>query len=84
MRTMLSSVIWMRKEEGHNREGKAYICKKESRERGHLKRGKLNIRIHNPNTEEETVRFVTRIFVDVGVQKLEQEVKKEIQDTKNI
>ena len=49
-----------------------------------MKRGKLNIRIHNPNTEEETVRFVTRIFVDVGVQKLEQEVKKEIQDTKNI
>ena len=48
-------------------------------ERGHLKRGKLNIRIHNPNTEEETVRFVTRIFVDVGVQKLEQEVKKEVQ-----
>ena len=47
-----------------------------------MKRGKLNIRIHNPNTEEETVRFVTRIFVDVGVQKLEQEVKKSIQDTK--
>lgn len=68
----------------YNRAEKAYICKKESRERGHLKRGKLNIRIHNPNTEEETVRFVTRIFVDVGVQKLEQEVKKEIQDTKNI
>ena len=41
-----------------------------------MKRGKLNIRIHNPNTEEETIRFVTRIFVDVGVQKLEQEVKK--------
>lgn len=44
-----------------------------------MKRGKLNIRIHNPNTEEETIRFITRIFVDVGVQKLEQEVKKEIQ-----
>lgn len=63
----------------YNRAEKAYTCKKESRERGHLKRGKLNIRIHNPNTEEETIRFVTRIFVDVGVQKLEQEVKKEVQ-----
>ena len=68
----------------YNRAKKAYTCKKESRERGHLKRGKLNIRIHNPNTEEETVRFVTRIFVDVGVQKLEQELKKSIHDTKNI
>ena len=44
-----------------------------------MKRGELNIRIHNPNTEEETIRVVTRIFVDVGVQKLEQEVKKEAQ-----
>lgn len=44
-----------------------------------MKRGKLNIRIHNPNTEEETIRVVTRVFVDVGVQKLEHEIKKEVQ-----
>lgn len=36
---------------------------------------KLNFRIHNPNTEDDTVRYIMQVFVDVGVQKLERAVK---------
>lgn len=40
-----------------------------------MNRTKLNIRIHNPNTEEETVKHIIGIFVDVGVRKLKEEVE---------
>ena len=43
-----------------------------------MKKTKLNIRIHNPNTEEETVQYITQIFIEVGVRKLEKEVEKAI------
>lgn len=46
-----------------------------------MKRTKLNIRIHNPNTEEETIRYITNIFVEVGVRKLEKEVEKAVKET---
>ena len=40
-----------------------------------LKKTKLNIRFHNPNTEEETIQYIAKIFVEVGVQRLEREVE---------
>ena len=61
----------------------AYTLKKSNQERmKSLKRTKLNIRIHNPNTEDETVRYITRIFVEVGVHKLEKAVKEAVEENK--
>ena len=42
-----------------------------------MKKTKLNIRFHNPNTEEETVQYIAKIFV--AVQRLEKEVESAIQ-----
>ena len=44
-----------------------------------MKKTKLNIRFHNPNTEEETVQYIAKIFVAEGVQRLEKEVESAIQ-----
>ena len=44
-----------------------------------MKKTKLNIRFHNPNTAEETVQYIAKIFVAVGVQRLEKEVESAIQ-----
>ena len=43
-----------------------------------MKKTKLNIRFHNPNTEEETIQYIAKIFVAVGVQRLEKEVESTI------
>lgn len=44
-----------------------------------MKKTKLNIRFHNPNTEEETIQYIAKIFVGVGVQRLEREIENTIQ-----
>lgn len=44
--------------------------------------GKLNIRFHNPNTEEETAEMLLKIFVEVNIPKLEKELKKSVIDEK--
>ena len=41
-----------------------------------MKSRKLNVRIHNPNSLEQTVEHLTNIFVKCGVEKLEKEMKK--------
>ena len=46
-----------------------------------MKRTKLNIRIHNPNTDEETIQYIAGIFVDVGVRKLKEEVENVVKET---
>ena len=46
-----------------------------------MKKTKLNIRFHNPNTEEETIQYIAKIFVEVGVQRLEIEVEHIVQNT---
>ena len=40
-----------------------------------MKKTKLNIRFHNPNTEKETIQYIANIFIAVGVQRLEKEVE---------
>ena len=40
-----------------------------------MKKTKLNIRFHNPNTEKETIQYIAKIFIAVGVQRLEKEVE---------
>lgn len=40
-----------------------------------MKKTKLNIRFHNPNTEEETTQYIAKVFVEVGVQRLKKEIE---------
>lgn len=48
---------------------------------GILNRKKLKFKVHNPNSVEATAKYITNIFVDVGVQKLEKAVEKKVQDS---
>ena len=43
-----------------------------------MKKTKLNIRFHNANTEEETFQYLAKIFIAVGVKRLEKEVENTI------
>lgn len=47
-----------------------------------MKKTKLNIRFHNPNTEEETIQYIAKIFVEIGVQRLEKEIENTVKKKK--
>lgn len=40
-----------------------------------MAKSKLNYRFHNPNTPEETVKYISKIFMDVCRNKFEQRIK---------
>lgn len=51
-----------------------------------MKKTKLEYRFHNPNTEEETVDYILKLFVEVNSNKVEralQEVADTIENTEN-
>lgn len=39
-----------------------------------MARPKLNYRFHNPNTPEETVKYISKVFMEVCQNKLEQKL----------
>jgi hypothetical protein len=51
-------------------QGKTAATRQSRRERP-----KLTVRFHNPNTEEVTRRFLTKVFVDVGRKLVEREMQ---------
>lgn len=42
-----------------------------------LKKTKLNFRFHNPNTEEDTRRYIIKLFLESGQNKLDEVLKQE-------
>lgn len=38
------------------------------------------MRFHNPNTTEDTIKFLTKIFVEVNMRKLERVLQEEMRD----
>lgn len=40
-----------------------------------MEKPKLNYRFHNPNTQDETIKYISKIFMDVCQNKLEQKLK---------
>jgi len=39
---------------------------------------KLNIRYHNPNTNDETLKYITRIFIEASKVKFENILQKSV------
>lgn len=37
-----------------------------------MKKTKLNYTFHNPNTEEETIKYISKVFTDVSKNKFER------------
>lgn len=44
-----------------------------------MKKHKLNYRFHNPNTVEETVNVLCKVFVEVNKEKVERAVREDLE-----
>lgn len=46
----------------------------------YLTKTKLNYRFYNPNTEEDTIKYITKIFTEVSKTKFEKAIQKNAQN----